>query len=99
MHLDVSKEDGRCLLKQLDVKPDDLALVITACCVLHNICEKHGEEFDSDWLDDISDYLASFPQPETGNTPMHSPDNIDASIVGMFWLNTSIINNRIILLC
>ena len=26
----------RCLLKQLDVKPDNLTLVITACCVLHN---------------------------------------------------------------
>ena len=75
------KRRWRCLLKRLDVKPDNLALVITACCVLHNICENHGEEFDSDWLDDISDDLASFPHPETGSTPMHSPDNIDASIV------------------
>ena len=75
------KRRWRCLLKRLDVKPDNLALVITACCVLHNICENHGEEFDSDWLYDISDDLASFPHPETGSTPMHSPDNIDASIV------------------
>jgi len=28
--------------------------VVTACCVLHNFCEIHGDSFDEDWLQDHS---------------------------------------------
>ena len=27
-------------------------MIIMACCVLHNICEIHGEEIDDTWLED-----------------------------------------------
>ena len=40
----------RCLLKRLDVDISDVPEVVTACCVLHNICEVHGEEFSDEWL-------------------------------------------------
>lgn len=40
----------RCLMKRMDMKPEYIPIVITACCTLHNICEIHGEEFDTDWL-------------------------------------------------
>jgi hypothetical protein len=33
----------RCLLKRLDVDIGDVPELVTACCVLHNICEVHGE--------------------------------------------------------
>uniref|UniRef100_A0A1X7SJI0 DDE Tnp4 domain-containing protein n=1 Tax=Amphimedon queenslandica TaxID=400682 RepID=A0A1X7SJI0_AMPQE len=37
----------RCLMKKRKVKPDNIAIKIMAGCVLHNICEIHGEEFDN----------------------------------------------------
>ena len=27
--------------------------VIMACCILHNICEVHGEAINKVWLDDV----------------------------------------------
>ena len=33
----------RCLLKRLDVDVGDVPELVTACCVLHNICEVHGD--------------------------------------------------------
>ena len=35
-----------CLQKRTEVKLQDLPVVLGACCVLHNICELHGEEVD-----------------------------------------------------
>ena len=26
---------------------------MTACCVLHNICEVHSESFSDNWLEDV----------------------------------------------
>ena len=43
----------RCLLKRLDVDVGDVPEVVAACCVLHNICERHGEEFSEEWLDGV----------------------------------------------
>ncbi|XP_035692548.1 protein ANTAGONIST OF LIKE HETEROCHROMATIN PROTEIN 1-like [Branchiostoma floridae] len=40
----------RCLSKRLDVDLDHVPTVVTACCVLHNVCEVHGEHFDDQWL-------------------------------------------------
>lgn len=33
----------RCLGKRLDVDISSVPAIISACCTLHNICEKHGE--------------------------------------------------------
>ena len=27
--------------------------VVAVCCVLHSICECHGEEFSEEWLDGV----------------------------------------------
>lgn len=40
----------RCLLKRNDTHLTLLPTMITACCVLHNICEVHGERFDEDLI-------------------------------------------------
>ena len=45
------KGTWRCLLKHLDVATCDAPVVVSACCVLHNICEKHGEMFDQEWME------------------------------------------------
>ena len=26
--------------------------VVTACCILHNLCEVHGDVFNDTWLED-----------------------------------------------
>ena len=43
----------RCLLKRLDVDVRDVPELVTACCILHNICEVHGEQFSEEWLEGV----------------------------------------------
>ena len=43
------KARWRRLLKQNDMEVTRVANVVVACCILHNLCEIHGEEFDNDW--------------------------------------------------
>ena len=45
--------------------------VITACCILHNICEIHGDTFDTAWLEELEN-SSSLLQP----TPPTQNDNI-----------------------
>ncbi|KAG1676485.1 Protein ALP1-like [Nymphon striatum] len=40
----------RRLLKRIDYATDIVPDLITACCVLHNICEKERDQFRDDWL-------------------------------------------------
>ena len=44
----------RCLLKRLDVNISHVPEVVASCCVLHNICEVHGDSFNNDWLEGIA---------------------------------------------
>ena len=41
----------RVLTKRIDVRLEDVSDIDAACCVLHNICEAHGETFDEELLD------------------------------------------------
>ena len=43
----------RCVLKRLDVDVNDVPELVAACCVLHNICEIHREEFSDDLLEGV----------------------------------------------
>ena len=43
----------RCLLKRLDIDVGDVSQVVTACCVLHNICEAKGQLFNDDWTEGV----------------------------------------------
>lgn len=36
----------RCLGKRLDVDISTVPTIISACCTLHNLCEKHGEAYE-----------------------------------------------------
>ena len=42
----------RCLLKRNDVKLEFMSTLVTACCILHNMCEIHQDNFDQQWIDD-----------------------------------------------
>lgn len=50
----------RRLMKKNDMNIDNVPHIIAACCVLHNICEVHGESFDSTWAMEDENNL---PQP------------------------------------
>ena len=41
----------RCLLKRLDFKLKNVANVVAACVVLHNMCEMFGDNFRHEWTD------------------------------------------------
>lgn len=54
----------RRLLKQNDMDIDNVPRVVLACCILHNVCEIHGETFNTTWLNDVMD-----EQPTTTSNP------------------------------
>ena len=41
----------RCLLKNMDFMLENVPNVVSACVVLHNICEEYGDECLQDWTD------------------------------------------------
>ena len=45
------KRRWRCLLKRLDVSTDSVPGLVGACCVLHNMCEMQGDNFDQEWME------------------------------------------------
>ena len=39
----------KCLLKRNDTNWKYVVQQVAACCTLHNVCEIHGDSFDSSW--------------------------------------------------
>ena len=48
------KARWRRLSKQNDMLVENVPTVVGACCVLHNICQIHGDAFNNEWLKDMS---------------------------------------------
>ena len=48
------KARWRRLSKQMEIHIDNVPHVVAACCVLHNMCEVHGDTFNEEWLQDNS---------------------------------------------
>ena len=40
----------RCLMKRMDFKLENIAAIVAACIVLHNLCEKFGDNFREEWV-------------------------------------------------
>ena len=57
------KARWRRLLKRLDVDANKVPNIVIACCILHNICEIHGDAFHESWLEEVDD-----SQQPCGNT-------------------------------
>lgn len=47
------KARWRRLMKRNDMKIENVPSVITTCCILHNLCEIHGEAFNDVWMEGI----------------------------------------------
>ena len=58
------KARWRRLLKRNDMHLNNIPVVVTVACVLHNICEIDGDTFNDSWLsEELSG--SNFPQPST----------------------------------
>ena len=40
----------RCLMKRNDTDLSFMPTVVSACCVLHNLCEVHHDDFNDEWM-------------------------------------------------
>uniref|UniRef100_A0A8C8RH98 Putative nuclease HARBI1 n=1 Tax=Pelusios castaneus TaxID=367368 RepID=A0A8C8RH98_9SAUR len=59
------KARWRSLYGRLDLNEDNIPTVISACCVLHNICENRGERFNSSWSMEAQRLEHAYQQPDT----------------------------------
>uniref|UniRef100_A0A8C0QIQ0 DDE Tnp4 domain-containing protein n=1 Tax=Chelonoidis abingdonii TaxID=106734 RepID=A0A8C0QIQ0_CHEAB len=55
----------RSLYGKLHVLESSIPAIITACCILHNICEGKGETFSDEWASEVQRLEAEFAQPES----------------------------------
>ncbi|XP_058038007.1 uncharacterized protein LOC131197673 [Ahaetulla prasina] len=53
----------RCLTGRNDCAVENLPRLISACCVLHNICEEKGEAYEEKWEAEARQLAATFEQP------------------------------------
>ena len=63
------------MLKRNDMRLDYLCNAVSACCVLHNICEVHQGAFDDQWL--VED--TPFPGPSTTGSTL--PTSSTATVI------------------
>ena len=61
------KARWRRLMKQNDMEIANVPNIIAACCVLHNMCEIHGDTFNEAWQGDPQ--LQDPPSPAPSTTP------------------------------
>ncbi|XP_035022999.1 protein ANTAGONIST OF LIKE HETEROCHROMATIN PROTEIN 1 [Hippoglossus stenolepis] len=60
----------QCLSKRNDCGLDVVPTMILACCILHNICESHGDAFTAEWLAEVAQ--SESPQPSHKQLPSTS---------------------------
>ena len=56
-------------MKKKNMRIEHIPNVIAVCCILHNMCELHGESFNETWL--LQDEV-DYPQPTSPSTPSFS---------------------------
>ena len=55
----------RRLIKKNEMDLRNIPIVISACCVLRNMCEIHGDAFNDSWLQQDSTHNSQYLQPPT----------------------------------
>jgi len=74
----------RRLMKRNDMNLDNIPHVITTACILHNICETHGEHFNDTWMEDESDQPEVITRDTTTTGP---PQQVRNALVDYFQNN------------
>ena len=71
------------LMKRNDMNIENIPHVITAACILHNICKVHDEHFNDTWLQNLD---GDYDQPETvaRNTATGPPQNVRNALIEYF---------------
>ena len=64
----------RCLRTKLAVDVKEIPELVGACCILHNICHLHGEEFDHQWSEENTTYES--PNDTTVNNSASHGDSV-----------------------
>ena len=74
--------------KQVDKDIDNIPHIIFACCVLHNVCEVHGDNFNDKWLLEV-DTLMAQPDDEhpVRTTLVSGGDQVRQILVDYFKCN------------
>lgn len=73
----------QCLSKRNDCGLDVVPTMILACCILHNMCESHGDAFREAWQAEVVE--AESPQPSQRQLILASADQSPAEEVrGLF---------------
>jgi len=71
------KARWRRLTKRNDMDITHVPLIITACCILHNICETSNDTIPESWLNAEVD----MDQPPTAATPEGTTHTSNATII------------------
>lgn len=65
------KARWRRLMKRNDMNVDNVPCVVTACCILHNMCEVHGDTFNELWMEEVNNSAQSQPAVTVGDRNAH----------------------------
>ncbi|MCJ8730976.1 hypothetical protein PDJAM_G00190580 [Pangasius djambal] len=71
----------RCLLKRNDVDVTFMPDIVTACCILHNVCELNKEDFLPEWTADSDEVLQQPDMDLYRDTVMDSTQAIRDTMV------------------
>ncbi|KAM9354101.1 uncharacterized protein KZ484_012284 [Pholidichthys leucotaenia] len=69
----------QCLSKRNDCGLDVVPTMILACCILHNMCESHGDDFKAEWQAEVAE--AENRRPRHKQLQSTSVDQYDAEEV------------------
>ena len=59
---------------------ENIPCIVTTCCILHNICEVHGDTFHEAWLPDPTmDSSTTLSQPTS--YPLNTNASYDAKVI------------------
>lgn len=73
----------QCLSKRNDCGLDVVPTMILACCILHNMCESHGDAFREAWQAEVVE--AESPQPSHRQLIVASADqSLAEEVRGLF---------------
>ena len=61
------------MLKRLDVSTASVPGLVGACCVLHNLCEMHGDYFDQEWMEGVNTHKST--RMSTNSSTSQSDEN------------------------
>ena len=63
-------------MKRNDMSTEHIPTVISACCILHNLCAIHGEYFNDMWLSNASEYEQPISSlPSTSSSSINAPQS------------------------